>query len=218
MSLVTDLRSYADKYAEKATQTATGAVNQGRQTLGSAQAQLGDLTQTATGAVTTLRESAEKAVNYDALRSAVGPYVTQVKGYGETVADRAEAIVEQLRKDPRFGTVVDSVVGTATSVSGAVVGQVQTRVVTPLQSLTRRGGETATSSSAARAPRKPAATKPATGKPSNSTPKAKSSTPKPARKTSAGRSTSTPTTARGTSTVKADTKAATTADSATGAS
>jgi uncharacterized protein YjbJ (UPF0337 family) len=168
MSIISDIRSYADT-----------AVSQGKQGLDQAQAQLNDVTGQATefvgkardnvsdiagkatGAVNDLRASAEKAVNFDALKSAIEPYLAQAKSYTTTVTDRAEVYISGLKGDKRVAKLVD----TAGSVSGVVVGTVQERVVKPVQSLTGIGAKPAAKPvrkpSPAKAATNPAATKPA---------------------------------------------------------
>ena len=155
MSIASDLRSYADN-----------AVNQGKHALDSAQAQLNDVTGSATelygkaaDAVSDLRAQAEKAVNLDALKTAVEPYLQQAKEYVHTVGDRAEVLLGTVKSDKRVAQLVD--------VAGTVVETVQQRVVQPVQALTRR--ETKPAPVAKPAPKattrpasKPAATKPAT--------------------------------------------------------
>lgn len=155
MSIASDLRSYADN-----------AVNQGKQALDSAQAQLNDVTGSATelygkaaDAVSDLRAQAEKAVNLDALKTAVEPYLQQARGYVHTVGDRAEVLLGTVKNDKRVAQLVD--------VAGTVVETVQQRVVQPVQALTRRETEPAPVAKPApkattRPASKPAATKPAT--------------------------------------------------------
>ncbi|SHG31959.1 hypothetical protein SAMN05443575_2008 [Jatrophihabitans endophyticus] len=165
MSIASDIRAYADN-----------AVTEGRKvldsTLSTAQAQLGgvtgqanDIVNRANSAVHDLRASAEKAVNVDAIKAALEPYVAQAKGYQASVTDRAEAIFAELRKDPRLARAFD----VADSVSDAVVETMQERVVKPVQSLTGRGTTTAPAGSprpaAKTTPRKTAARKAATTRP-----------------------------------------------------
>ncbi|MDT4956547.1 MAG: hypothetical protein QOD31_346 [Pseudonocardiales bacterium] len=174
MSITKDIRSYADN-----------AVEQGKQVLDQAQAQLHDVTGQANGlvgkvtgtakdnvaelttkatyAVHDLRTQAEKAVNVDAIKAAVEPYVAQAKGYSTTVTDRAEELFTTVKSDKR----VAKLVSTAESVTGIVVETVQERVVKPVQSLTGRAG--------APAPKAPAAAKPAAAKPATA-----KAAPKPA--------------------------------------
>jgi hypothetical protein len=146
MSIASDLRSYADN-----------AVTQGKQVLDStfttAQAQLNDVTGQAnefygktrenvaelagkaTSVVNDLRTSAEKAVNLDAIKTAVEPYIIQVKGYVTPVTERVESLVAGVKSDKRVATLVDTV---------------QVRVVKPVQNLTGRGSKPAASKPAAR--------------------------------------------------------------------
>jgi uncharacterized phage infection (PIP) family protein YhgE len=168
MSIANDIRTYADN-----------AVSQGKHVLDQAQAQLNDVTgqanelygktrenvteiaNKATSAVHDLRASAEKAVNIDAIKTAIEPYLAQVKDYRSTVTDRAESLLTGVKKDPRLAKIVDA--------AESVVETVQERVVKPVQSLTGRAGKPAakpaakaTSSAAAAKPvTRPAATKPA---------------------------------------------------------
>lgn len=169
MSIASDIRSYADT-----------AVNQGKQSLASAQAQLNDVTgaageyvarytstarvnassiaDKANEAVTDLRTTAEKAINLDAIKTAIEPYLAQAKEYGTSVTDRAEVLISNLRSDKRVAKVLDT--------AGVVVGQVQERVVKPVQSLTGRPAKPATATPAPKPAAKAAgATKPATTKP-----------------------------------------------------
>jgi hypothetical protein len=185
MSIASDLRSYADT-----------AVNQGKQvldsTISTASAQLTDVTGQAnefygktkesvveiagkaSSAVQDLRSSAEKAVNLNAIKTAVEPYVAQVKGYTHQVTDRAEALLAGAKIDTQLATLV---------------GTVQERVVQPVLSLTGRGSKPAQATptpapakpaAATKAATKPAATKPATAKPAPAKPATKSAATKPA--------------------------------------
>lgn len=189
MSITSDLRSYADT-----------AVNQGKQALGTAQAQLNDYTgqandlvgrYTATtrenvseiadkiaGSVTDVRHSAEKAINLDAITAAVEPYLAQLKEYTSAVTDKVEDLVAGARSDKRVNALVQRV----EPVVDAVVELAQERVVKPVQSLTGLGAKPAPARKPAPKPtakttRKPAATKPA----------AKSTARPAARKTAAKR-------------------------------
>jgi ABC-type transporter Mla subunit MlaD len=171
MSIASDIRSYADT-----------AVSQGKQVLDQAQAQLNDVTgqanefagkanefvsdiaEKATGAVTDLRSSAEKAINFGAIKTAVEPYLAQVKTYTASVTDRAEVLFQGVKNDERVAKLVD----TAGSVTGVVVETVQDRVVKPVQSLTGRGRKPAAPKAATTKPAaKPAATRPAPSKPAS---------------------------------------------------
>src|SRR5579875_1700901 len=101
MSVVSDIRAYADS-------AVSTAVNQSKQTLSTAQAQFGGVTNQAGEFVGDLREKAEKLVNVDALRTAIEPYVAQLRSYGDSVTDRVDEIVAQLKKDPRIGKFVET--------------------------------------------------------------------------------------------------------------
>jgi hypothetical protein len=166
MSIASDIRSYTDT-----------AVSQGKQVLdssiASAQAQLNDVTGQAnelfgkaTVAVNDLRASAEKAINFDAIKTAVEPYLAQVKDYTSTVTDRADAVLSGVKSDPRVAKLVEA----ARPVTSVVVETVQDRVVKPVQSLTGIGVKPAAATkpaAAAKPATKPAATKPATAKPAS---------------------------------------------------
>lgn len=168
MSIATDIRSYADN-----------AVTQGKHVLDQAQAQLNDVTgqanelygktrenvteiaNKATTAVHDLRVSAEKAINIEAIKTAVDPYLTQVKDYRSTVTDRAETLFETVKHDKRVVKLVDA--------AEQVVETVQERVVKPVRSLTGRAAKPVSKPAAKASPTvaaakpvsKPAATKPA---------------------------------------------------------
>jgi hypothetical protein len=168
MSITSDIRSYADS-----------ALEQGKQVLDQAQSQLTDVstqandfvvklrgtatdnvasfTKTANGYVLDLRTQAEKAINLEAIKSAIEPYVAQAKGYSTTVTERAEDFYNSVKSDKRVAKLVTTVEG----LTGVVVETVQDRVVKPVQSLTGRGAKPAVKKAAA----KPATTKPAATKP-----------------------------------------------------
>ena len=179
MSISTEIRSYADT-----------AVNQSKHVIDQAQAQLNDVTgqanelygktkenvsgiaAKATHAVNDFRASAEKAINLDAIKTAVEPYLAHVRDYTSTITDRAEGLLTGVKNDKRVAKVVDA----AGSVTGLVLETVQERVVKPVQSLTGRAakpvarpsspaksGSVAASKPAAR----PSATKPAATKPAS---------------------------------------------------
>jgi hypothetical protein len=172
MSITSDIRAYADT-----------AVSQGKQVLDTAQAQLNDVTGQAnelygktkdnvtdiagkaTDAVNDLRVSAEKAINFDAIKTAVEPYLAQVKDYTSIVTDRADALLSGVKSDPRVAKLVEA----ARPVTTVVVDTVQDRVVKPVQSLTGIGTKPAAKAptAAAKPATKPAATKPAASKPAS---------------------------------------------------
>lgn len=176
MSITSDIRTYADN-----------AIEQGKQVLGQAQASINDvtgqLTETANEyvgkltaksnvsdlrekageAVTDLREQAEKAVNLDAIKAAVEPYIAQAKGYTHTVTDRVEELLNTVKGDKRVSALVTK----AEELTGTVVETVQERIVKPVESLIGRGekaGAPAPKPAPAKAAPKPAAAKAAPAK------------------------------------------------------
>jgi ABC-2 type transport system ATP-binding protein len=108
MSLTTDVRAYADAAIEVAVEQARHALDQGKQ-----------------------------AVNVDALRSSIEPYVATALTYTAKLAGRAEAAVAELRSDAR----VASVIHTGEALAAAVVEAVSQRV--------GQAGQAAASSAAA---------------------------------------------------------------------
>ena len=92
-----------------------------------------------TEAVSDLRTQAEKAVNLEAIKAAVEPYLAQVKGYQTSVTDRAESVYASVKSDKRVAAVITK----AEELSGAVVETVTERVIKPVQSLTGRGSKPA---------------------------------------------------------------------------
>jgi len=143
MSITRDLRGYADT-----------AIEQGRQVLGQAQSQLNDVTGQANEFVSDLRAQAEKALNLDAIKTAVEPYLAQAKGYRHSVTDRAEALINTAKKDPR----VAKAFVTAEQLTGVVVETVQQRLVQPVWTFAGRDGKPAAAKPAAKPAAKAAAT------------------------------------------------------------
>jgi uncharacterized phage infection (PIP) family protein YhgE len=135
MSITTELRSYADK-AQAQLNDVTGQANE---LYGKTKENVSEITNKATSVVHDLRVSAEKAVNLDALKTAVEPYLAQAKDYTAQVTDRAESLLNGVKSDKRVAKLVETV---------------EERVVKPVQSLLGR--------SAKPAPKRPAAAKPAT--------------------------------------------------------
>jgi hypothetical protein len=166
---LTDVTGQANDLVGKFTGTAwdnvsefTGQANDlvGKFT-GTAWDNVSEFTAKATGAVHDLRTQAEKAVNLDAIRVAVEPYLAQAKGYSNAVTDRVEEFYATLWNDKR----VAKLVSTAESLTGVVVETVQVRVVKPVQSLTGLGSTPAAKPAAPKAAPKAAAAKPAVTKP-----------------------------------------------------
>ena len=188
MSITSDLKSYADT-----------AVTEGKKYLDSAQAQLNDVTGQANDyvakarenvadiadkageAVNELRASAEKAINLDAIKTAIEPYLNRVKGYQASVTERAEDLYNGVKDDPRVAKIVD----TATPVVETVVGRVKP-VVDPVIARFVKPAVEVTKPAAAKKPSPAKATKPAATKP---VAKAKPATKPAARKAPAKRAT-----------------------------
>lgn len=155
MSITSDLRKQLDDV------TGTAGEYVGKYTA-TARDNVQSVADKATGAVNDLRASAEKAINLDTIKSAVEPYLAQVKEYGTAVTDRAEALLTELKKkDPRVAKLIEA----AESTAETVVVTVQQRVVAPL---TGRGAAkparkpaASTARPAAAKAKRPAATKPA---------------------------------------------------------
>jgi len=163
MSITKDIRSYADSALEQGKQVLDQAQTQLNDVTGQANGLVGKLTGTAkdnvsgftakaTDAVADLRVQAEKAVNIDALKAAIEPYLAQAKVYSTTVTDRAEGLYTSVKNDKRVGKLFV----TAESLTGVVVETVQVRVVKPVQALTGRSKPAPQRASKP----KPAATKP----------------------------------------------------------
>lgn len=146
MSITSNVRSYAET-AQSQLNDVTGQANEFVTKLrGTATENVSNLTSKANGYVTDLRAQAEKAVNLEAIKAAVEPYVAQAKGYSTSVTDRAEELFNTVKNDKR----VAKLTSLAEEFTGTVVETVQDRVVKPVQSLTGRGTA-----------KKPAAKKPA---------------------------------------------------------
>jgi hypothetical protein len=161
MSIASDIRSYADKAAASAQAQLNGVTGQAGELAGkvstAAKENATVLTDKLSSAANDLRASAEKAINFDAIKAAVEPYIAQAKGYRATATDRAEALVTGLKTDKRVGKLVE----TAGSVTGVVVETVQERVVKPVQALTNRKPAAQPATKPAAAAQPTAAAKPA---------------------------------------------------------
>jgi hypothetical protein len=161
MSITSDIRSYADTALEQGKQVLdqaqaqfTDATGQANEFVGKlrAKSNVAELSAKANVAVSDLRVQAEKAVNLDAIKAAIEPYLAQAKGYSTSVTDRAEELFTTVKSDKRVVKIVTK----AEELTGTVVETVQDRVVKPVQALTGLGV-------------KPAA-KPVTPKPAVTTP------------------------------------------------
>lgn len=162
MSITSDIRGYADSAVAQGRAVVTDILGQAQAQLGDLTGRAGDLSTRASGVVNDLRLQAEKAVNVDAIKAAVEPYLAQARQYRTGVTDRADDLYAAVRNDKRVGKVVT----TAEQVAGVVVGTVQERVVQPVLSRTDRGTpagrKPAARKTTSTAARKPATTRPAT--------------------------------------------------------
>jgi hypothetical protein len=95
---------------------------------------------------------AEKALNLDAIKTAVEPYLAQAKGYGHSVTDRAGSLINTAKNDPRVARAFDTAkkdprvakaFDTAEQVTGVVVETVQQRLVQPVITFAGRGATAA---------------------------------------------------------------------------
>ncbi|MDQ6848749.1 MAG: hypothetical protein M3070_01920 [Actinomycetota bacterium] len=147
MSITTDLRAYADAALEQGHAVLDQAQTQLKEVTehangfaslltGSARGNVSDLRGRASAAVADLRLQAEKAVNLDAIRSAVEPYVSQARGYTHGVTDRANGLYTSVRSDKRVASLVNTA-ETISVVVDTVVEAVNVRVVKPVTTLTR---------------------------------------------------------------------------------
>jgi hypothetical protein len=173
MSITNDIRSYADTALEQGKQVLdqaqtqiSGVTGQANEFVGKVRGTAVDnvsgLSTKALDAVSDLRAQAEKAVNLDAIKAAIEPYLAQAKGYSSTVTDRAEDLFTTVTSDKRVAVVVSK----AEAFTETVLETVQVRIVKPVQSLTGRGTKPASKPAAPKAAvTKPAVTKPAVTKP-----------------------------------------------------
>lgn len=160
MSIASDIRSYADtafgqgkQVFDTTTEQANEFVVKVRTT---AEKNVSELTSKATETVSDVRAQVEKAVNIEAIKAAIEPYLAQAKGYSTQVTDRAEDLYATVKSDKRVAPFV----ARAEQYAGVVVETVQERVVKPVQSLAGRNAKPATkaaSKPAAKATTKPAA-------------------------------------------------------------
>ncbi len=186
MSITSDIRSYADTAFEQGKQVldqaqtqisgVTGQANEFVEMVrGTAAENASGISTKALDAVSELRAQAEKAVNLDAIKTAIEPYLAQAKGYSSTVTDRAEELFNTVTSDKRVALVVSK----AEALTETVVVTVQVRVVKPVQSLTRRGTKRASKPATPKAATpKAAVTKPAVTKSAVTKPAAKVSSRK----------------------------------------
>jgi DNA-binding protein HU-beta len=188
MSITSDLRGYADIAREQGKQAFGQAQSQFVEASDTAKQNVTDIAAKATETVGELRAQAEKAVNLEAIKSAIEPYLAQAKGYSNSVTDRAESLASTITSDPRLGRLVS----TAEALTGVVVDTVNERLVKPVHALTGFG-KPLTKPSVVRKPSvSTSAAKPATAKTTTGTAKATSATKTAATKTATSRSTAKP--------------------------
>ena len=125
MSITSDLRAYADK-AQAQLNDVTGQANELVTKLTAPVKDNVTELRSRVPSATDLRAQAEKAINLDAIKTAVEPYLDQVKSYRSTVTEKAEALLEQVKNDPRVKQLVDVV---------------DSKVVTPVRTLVSRGSK-----------------------------------------------------------------------------
>lgn len=194
MSITTDLKNYVDQTVSTAQSQLNDVAGTANDYLGKYRENVGDIAEKANDAVSDLRINAEKAINADALRTAVEPYLAQAREYGSAVTDRAEGLLNGVKDDPRLARVVD----TANAVSAIVLEQVNTYVVKPVRSITGLGQQPTAKRSTPK-PAKAATTKPAgTRRPSaakSTARKAPAKSTSSARKSTAAKSTASKSTA-----------------------
>jgi uncharacterized protein with LGFP repeats len=166
MSITSDLRSYADNAAATVQAQLNDVSGQATELYGKTKENVSEIASKATDAVNDLRASAEKAINLDAIKTAVEPYIAQVKDYTSTVTDRAETLFAGVKNDKRVAKLVDAA-KPVVDAAKPVVEVVQERVVKPVQSLAGRGVPSGPKPASKPATTKPAATKPAASKPAS---------------------------------------------------
>jgi hypothetical protein len=148
MSITSDLRAYADK-AQAQLNDVTGQANELVTKLTAPVKDNVSELRAKVPTATDLRAQAEKAINLDAIKTAVEPYLDQVKGYRATVTEKAEALLEQVKSDPRVKQLVEVV---------------EAKVVAPVRTLVGRGAKPAPVAPVKAAPAKPVAAKAAPAK------------------------------------------------------
>lgn len=168
MSITSDIRAYADK-AQAQLNDVTGQANEfvGKLTA-PVKNNVSELRAKTNDAVGDLRAQADKAVNLDALKNAVEPYLSRVKGYRAQVTERAEALLEKAKADRRVGKYAQAF---------------EDRVVKPVRELANRGKQPAVAAKpaakpvAAPKPAAPVASKPSPVKATKAAPRATATKP-----------------------------------------
>jgi hypothetical protein len=95
---------------------------------------------------------AEKALDIEAIKTAVEPYLAQANGYRRSVTDRAGSLVESAKNDPRVARALEGArndprvakaLEGAEQVTAVVVETVQQRLVQPVLTTFARGAKPA---------------------------------------------------------------------------
>jgi hypothetical protein len=181
VSITSDIRSYADNAVSQGKQVLDQAIDTAQASLNDVTGQAGDIVGRAQKNVNDLRATAEKAVNLDAVSTAVEPYIAQFREYTTAVTDRVEHAVDGLRSDKRVAALIDQ----AEALGNTVVETLNERVVKPVQSLTGRSTSSATKPASKPTPKPRPAT--STSRPAAKSAPRKPATTKPASKTAAKR-------------------------------
>jgi hypothetical protein len=180
VSITSDIRSYADNAVSQGKQVLDQAIDTAQASLNDVTGQAGDFVGRAQKNVNDLRASAEKAVNLDAVSTAVEPYIAQFREYTTAVTDRVEHAVDGLRSDKRVAALIDQ----AEALGNTVVETLNERVVKPVQSLTGRSTSSSAKPASKPTPKpRPSATSPS--RPAAKSAPRKPATTKPASKTAA---------------------------------
>ena len=151
MSITSEIRSYADR-AQAQLNDVTGQANEfvGKLTA-PVKNNVSELRAKTNEAVGDLRAQADKAVNLDALKDAVEPYLSRVKSYRAQVGERAEALLERAKSDKRVGKYAQAF---------------EDRVVKPVRDFANRGKQPAVTAKPAARPAAPKPAAPVASKPS----------------------------------------------------
>ena len=174
MSLSNDIRSYADNAFERGRKVVDQAQAQFNDVTGQANEFVGKIRGTVEENVSTfsskagdtvadLRAQAEKAINLDAIKNAIEPYLNRAKGYSNSVSERAEDLYASVKKDKRVAALVtrteeltDTVVERVQSLTGRT-GKAAPKKATKAAATKAAPVKAAAKTTAAKAPAKKAA-------------------------------------------------------------
>lgn len=185
MSLVSDVRSYADSALEQGKQAVDQAQSRFSDVQGSAQDLAGKAVRQASDTYADLRTRGEAVYErvstlpvVERATAVAEPYVAQLNGYRTAVTDKVEQLYTDLKKNDQ----VAKVLGVAETAAGVVIETVNERVVNPVKSLLEREPVTDSRPTAAKTP--VAAATPAKTTPAKTTAPAKAA---PAKRTTTRR-------------------------------